>query len=104
MYQGQAPYRIPNFISEVTRDLGKNLDSIKIKKILDQITTIYNEKVKEEKEKDKPNKKPQKSKLNAGKQAANNKLIENLMGDDDYGDEDEDDDEVVGKKGKGVRV
>ena len=66
LYQGQAPYRIPNFFNEVARDLGKHLDSQKIKKILDAITTTYNEKVKEEKDKDKP-KKPVKAAIKAGK-------------------------------------
>ena len=66
LYQGQAPYRIPNFFNEVARDLGKHLDSQKIKKILDAITTTYNEKVKEEKDKDKP-KKPVKASIKAGK-------------------------------------
>ncbi len=35
------------------RDLSKQIDSKKIKEILDSVTAIYNEKVKEEKEKDK---------------------------------------------------
>jgi 5'-deoxynucleotidase YfbR-like HD superfamily hydrolase len=53
LYQGQAPYRIPAFFKEVFRDIQKELDSKKIKEVLDSITTLYNEKVKEEKEKDK---------------------------------------------------
>jgi len=48
LYQGKAPYRIPNFFKELLRDLGKNqdLESKHVKEILDSITTVYNEKVK----------------------------------------------------------
>ena len=35
------------------RDLSKQIDSKKIKEILDSVTAIYNEKVKEEKDKEK---------------------------------------------------
>ena len=70
LYQGQAPYRIPSFFKELVRDLAKQTDSKKIKEILDSVTAIYNEKVKEEKEKDKGNKsvKPAKAQLKSGKQ------------------------------------
>jgi len=37
----------------LVRDLSKQIDSKKIKEILDSVTAIYNEKVKEEKEKEK---------------------------------------------------
>ena len=53
LYNGKAPYRIPAFFKELTKELPKHLESIKIKEILDSLTTIYNEKVKEEKEKEK---------------------------------------------------
>ena len=52
LYEGQAPYRIPQFFKELVRDLSKQIDSKKIKEILDSVTAIYNEKVKEEKEKE----------------------------------------------------
>lgn len=39
------------------RDIQGQLESKKIKEILDSITTLYNEKVKEEKEKEKTGKK-----------------------------------------------
>lgn len=73
LYQGQAPYRIPVFFKEVVRDLSKQIDSKKIKEILDSVTTIYNEKVKEEKEKDKGGKGASKAKasLKTGKQHLN---------------------------------
>lgn len=62
LYEGQAPYRIPSFFKEALRDVQKELDSKKIKEILDNVTTLYNEKVKEEKEKDKGSKvKPKKT-------------------------------------------
>ena len=74
LYQGQAPYRIPVFFKEVVRDLSKQIDSKKIKEILDSVTTIYNEKVKEEKEKDKGGKggaSKAKASLKTGKQHLN---------------------------------
>lgn len=51
MYEGSAPYRIPAFFKELVRDLSKNIDSGEIKVILDSLTALYNEKVKQEKEK-----------------------------------------------------
>ena len=53
LYNGKAPYRIPAFFKELSRELPKHLESLRIKEILDSLTTIYNEKVKEEKEKEK---------------------------------------------------
>ena len=41
--------------------MSKNTDSLKIKEVLDSITTIYNEKVKEDKEKEKSGKNKGKS-------------------------------------------
>lgn len=93
LYQGQAPYRIPSFFKELVRDLSKQIESKKIKEILDSVTAIYNEKVKEEKEKEKSGKGATKAKaqLKSGKQHMNQQLVSNLMGDEDdeYGDEDE---------------
>lgn len=95
LYEGQAPYRIPVFFKELVRDLSKHIDSKKIKEILDSVTALYNEKVREEKEKEKSGKgsqKTAKAQLKTGKQHLNQQLVSNLMGDDDdeYGDEDED--------------
>ena len=53
LYNGKAPYRIPAFFKELIRDLPKQIEAQKIKEVLDSLTTIYNEKVKEEKEKEK---------------------------------------------------
>ena len=53
LYNGKAPYRIPAFFKELSKELPKHLESTKIKEILDSLTTIYNEKVKEEKDKEK---------------------------------------------------
>jgi hypothetical protein len=91
LYQGEAPYRIPSFFKEALRDVQKELDSKKIKDILDNVTTLYNEKVKEEKEKDKGGKnKPKKvPQLAAGKSTRDAQIISAMIGDDDYGDEDE---------------
>jgi hypothetical protein len=49
IYAGKLPYKLPVFFAEVFRDMKMHLDSEKIKEILDQMTTIYNNKVKEEK-------------------------------------------------------
>ena len=92
LYVGQAPYRIPVFFKELVRDLSKQIESKKIKEILDSVTALYNEKVKEEKEKDKQGKGgagKAKAQLKSGKNAINQQLVTNLLGDDDYGDEDE---------------
>lgn len=90
LYQGQAPYKIPAFFKEALREVQTQLESKRIKEILDNITTLYNEKVKEEKEKDKAGKGKQKKgpQLVAGKQTVNQQMMQDLMG-DDYGDEEE---------------
>jgi hypothetical protein len=94
LYEGQAPYRIPVFFKELVRDLSKQIDSKKIKEILDSMTALYNEKVKEEKEKEKSGKGgagKAKAQLKSGKQHLNQQLVSNLMGDDEdedaYGEE-----------------
>ena len=92
LYEGQAPYNIPKFFKELVRDLSKQIDSKKIKEILDSVTAIYNEKVKEEKEKEKKGTGATKAKaqLKSGKQHLNAQLVSNLMGEDDeddYGEE-----------------
>ena len=53
LFNGKAPYRLPAFYKELNKELPKHLESLKIKEILDSLTAIYNEKVKEEKEKEK---------------------------------------------------
>ena len=107
LYQGQAPYRIPAFFKELVRDLSKQIESKKIKEILDSVTAIYNEKVKEEKEKDKGGKtaKQAKAQLKSGKQHQNVQMMNDLLG-DDYDDEEAEGEEGEGgaaykKKGKG---
>lgn len=80
------------FFKELVRDLSKHTESKNIKEILDSVTAIYNEKVKEEKEKEKGGKGATKVKaqLKAGKQHINQQLVTNLMGEEDeYGDEEE---------------
>lgn len=77
----------------MVRDLSKQIDSKKIKEILDSVTTIYNEKVKEEKDKEKKGTSggsKAKAQLKSGKQHLNAQLVTDLMGDDDedeYGEE-----------------
>ena len=93
LYEGQAPYRIPQFFKELVRDLSKQIDSKKIKEILDSVTAIYNEKVKEEKDKEKKGTSgagKAKAQLKSGKQHLNQQLVSNLMGEEDedeYGEE-----------------
>ena len=50
LYEGQAPYGIPDFYQDLMKDLNKHLESKDIKVILDSLTAIYNEKLKKEKE------------------------------------------------------
>ena len=50
LYDGQAPYHIPAFFNELTRELSKTqITSEDIKKILNGVTVLYNNKVAEEK-------------------------------------------------------
>ena len=99
LYNGKAPYRIPAFYKELMRDLSKQTESTKIKEILDSMTTIYNEKVKEEKEKEKTGggKGKGKATLKAGKQIHNTKMIDDVMAEDDYGSEKEYDEDEEGE-------
>lgn len=93
LYKGSAPYRIESFFKELTIELPNHLDSKQMKKIVDHLTSKYNEKVRSEKEKAKSKEKP---KIKAGKAnddyARNNNaaMIAANMGldggDDDYGD------------------
>jgi hypothetical protein len=74
------------------RELNKQCDSGEIKDILDSITALYNEKVKQEKDiKSGPKKQTTKATLKAGKQDNKKQMISQVMGgsDDDYGEEDE---------------
>lgn len=73
LYEGKAPYRIPVFFKELVRDLSKHAEAKNIKEILDSMTTLYNEKVKDEKDKEKGGKGGSKAKvqLKAGKQSLN---------------------------------
>jgi len=81
----------------LVRNLKKSSKTKEVKQIVDTVTAIYNEKLKEEKEaqkgKGKKNTKPQLA--NAGKASANinsrnnnQEMINDMIGDeDDYGDE-----------------
>jgi Translation initiation factor eIF3 subunit len=108
LYQGQAPYRIPVFFKEALKDVQSQLESKRIKEILDMVTTLYNEKVKEEKEKDKAGKSKAKKapQLVAGKNTVNQQMMHDLMGEDDYGDEDDYGEDVPasGKKGAKKKI
>jgi len=90
LYEGQTPYNIPVFFKELVRDLSKQIDSKKIKEILDSVTALYNEKVKDEKDKgNKGGPGKAKAQLKAGKQHQNAQLVSTLMGEDEYDDEEE---------------
>ena len=51
LYEGKAGYHIPAFFCEITRGIGKSAITTAedIKKIVDTVTVIYNNKVAEEK-------------------------------------------------------
>ena len=96
LYEGQSPYNIPAFFSELAKGLpSSQIGSIDLKKIVDSVTVAYNAKVAEEKKaqggKGKGGK--QKPKIAAGKNIDNSRnnnpaMVADLMGDeDDYGDE-----------------
>jgi hypothetical protein len=53
LYEGQTPYNIPSFFTELSRGLGGvEVSSIDMKKIVDSITVVFNAKVAEEKKRD----------------------------------------------------
>jgi hypothetical protein len=96
LYEGQTPYNIPAFFTELSRGLSNvELSSIEMKKIVDSFTVMFNARVAEEKKRDGAGKKgKQKPKLAGGKAVDNTRnnnpaMVADLMGDDedDYGDE-----------------
>jgi len=54
LYEGRAGYNIPSFFTEILRGIGKSTITTTedIKKILDAVTVVYNNKVAEDKKKD----------------------------------------------------
>ncbi len=96
LYEGQTPYNIPAFFSELTKGMNAvQLSSLDLKKIVDSVTVVYNAKVAEEKKKDggKAKKGKEKPKMAMGKHVDSSRnnnpaMVADLMGDeDDYGDE-----------------
>ena len=93
LYQGSAPYRIENFYKELSKDIGTHCDSKQIKKIADQLQTLYNDKLKKEKEEEKGKSKKAKASLKGGGAKGydrnnNPAMLQDVMGaDDEYGDE-----------------
>ena len=50
LYDGAAPYRIPDFMAELIRGIGKaKMSTMDMKKIVDAVTVEYNKKVQEDK-------------------------------------------------------
>jgi len=53
LYEGQTPYNIPAFFTELSRGLSSvEVSSIDMKNIVDSITVVFNAKVAEEKKRD----------------------------------------------------
>ena len=72
--EGQAPYHLPAFFSEIVRGIAKaKTAAIDIKKIVDTVTVIYNNKVVDEKKVDGQKSKP---KSKAKPQLAGGKAVE----------------------------
>ncbi len=98
LYDGKAGYNIPAFFNEILRGIGKSTITTTedIKKILDAVTVVYNNKVAEDKKKDVTKKakatakaKPMIAQGKAVYDRNNNPgMVSDLVGDDDdYGDE-----------------
>jgi hypothetical protein len=96
LYEGQTPYNIPAFFTELSRGLATtSLSSLDMKKIVDSMTVAYNASVAEEKKRDGGGKKKgkEKPKIAGGKAVDNSRnnnpqMVSDLMGgEDDYGDE-----------------
>lgn len=113
LLEGQAPYHIPAFFKEMLTDWGKKqaTDSLKIKKVLDACTVVYNQKIAEEKKAEGGGKSKgkQKPKIAAGKNTTgldrnnNSAMVADLIGgeeDDYYGEQyyDEEADPTEGGK------
>lgn len=63
LYEGQTPYNIPAFFTELSRGLQTTtLSSVDLKKVVDSITVAYNARVAEEKKRDGGGKKKGKDK------------------------------------------
>lgn len=95
LYEGKAPYHIPAFFAELSRGLSNvKMNSIQIKKIVDDFTILYNKKVQEEKKAQGGSKKPKEKKpqlaVTKGTEGRANTaavMAEALVGGDDYDDE-----------------
>ena len=93
LYEGQAPYHIPAFFSELAKGLSSTeLSSVDLKRFVDSINVVFNNKVAEEKKRDtskKNQQKKEKPRIALDNSRNNNpQMVADLMGDeDDYGDE-----------------
>lgn len=92
LFEGKAPYHIDKFFKELAKDLPLHCDSKMIKKIEENIVTLYNLKLKKEKDEDKNiKKKGAVLKGGGGKGYDRNNnaaMIQDVMGADDLDDED----------------
>ena len=110
LYEGKAGYNIPAFFNELTRGIGKSqfTTAEEIKKIVDTVTVIYNNKVAEEKKKEGAGKKSKakaKPTISQGKAVSydrnnNPGMVSDLVGDDEVDDYGEDYDDETEYKGK----
>ena len=85
LYSGKTPYNVVSFYKEINKPLSNHLDSKKRKQILDNLTKVYNDKVKEERDKEKP-KASKKANIKGGKAYDKNNnaaMIDDIMGDSD---------------------
>ena len=95
LYEGATPYNVPSFYKELFAPLADQKHKTEhVRKVLDEITRIYNNKVQEDKKREGGGNKKgkQKPKIAAGKaedtsRNNNPQMVANLMGsDDEYGD------------------
>lgn len=100
LYEGKSAYNIPHFFNELARGIGKSqyTTAEEIKKIVDTVTVIYNNKVAEEKKKEGTSKKSKakaKPAISQGKAVSydrnnNPGMVSDLVGDDDLDEYGED--------------
>jgi len=93
LYEGRGGYNLPAFFKELLRDIGKSTITTTedLKAIVDTVTVVYNDKVKEDKKKDQGSKKKKDAKakpaIAMGKatyERNNNPgMVTDLMGDDE---------------------
>jgi hypothetical protein len=89
LYQGSFPVRIESFYKDLSKDLPQYCDSKQIRKIADNLQSLYYTKLAEEKKAIQGKKKPQKSQIKGGgakgydaAKSNNMAMVANVMGAD----------------------